>query len=123
MNKINRRDFFRKSLIAGASISPLQVIGRSLTNPSATQATTVKLQVRGANDDIRAAVIGFNGQGRFHIHSLLNLKGVRVVALCDVDKDVLDRETKAIKDIGLSVESYSDIRRLLLANLLFRSLQ
>ncbi len=113
MNKINRRDFIKKSLIAGASISPLQVVGRSLTNPSAAQAGTVKLRVHGANDDIRAAVIGFNGQGRVHIHSLHDLKGVRVVALCDVDKDVLDRETKAIKDNGQSVESYSDIRRLL----------
>ena len=113
MNKVNRRDFIKKSLIAGVSISPLQVVGRSQTNPSATHPGKVQLRVRGANDDIRAAVIGFNGQGRAHIHSLQDLKGVRVVALCDVDKNVLDRETKAIKDNGQSVESYSDIRRLL----------
>jgi len=113
MNKINRRDFIKKSLIAGASISLWPAVGRSQTNPSATQSGTVQLRMRGANDDIRAAVVGFNGQGRSHIHSLRALKGVRVVALCDVDKDVLDRETKAIKDNGESVESYADIRRLL----------
>ena len=113
MKKINRRDFIKKSLIAGASISLWPVLGRSQTNPTATQAGTARLRVRGANDDIRAAVIGFNGQGRGHIRNLRSLKGVRVVALCDVDQDVLDRETKAIKDSGESVESYTDIRRLL----------
>jgi len=113
MNKINRRDFIKKSLLAGAAISFWPVVGRSQKNPAATQAGTAQLRVRGANDDIRAAVIGFNGQGRGHIRTLRNLKGVRVVALCDVDQDVLDRETKAIKDSGESVESYTDIRRLL----------
>ena len=111
MNKINRRDFIKQSLIGGASISLWPVVDRGQTNPSTTPPGKVQLRVRGANDDIRAAVIGFNGQGRVHIRSLRNLKGVRVVALCDVDKDVLDRETKAIKDNGESVDASSSSRR------------
>ena len=113
MNKFKRRDFIKKSLLAGASIGLWPEVDRGQTISSASPSGKVQLRVRGANEDIRAAVVGFNGQGKVHIRSLQNLKGVRVVALCDVDKDVLDREAKAIKDNGQTVESYSDIRLLL----------
>ena len=43
----------------------------------------------GANGDVRVAVIGLNGRGKNHLTSLSKVKGVRVVALCDVDTAVL----------------------------------
>ena len=86
---------------------------RGQTNSSSTNAGSAQLQPGGANGDIRAAVVGFNGQGRGHIRSLRNLKGVRVVALCDVDREVLDREKKGLLDSGQAVEGYTDVRRLL----------
>ena len=49
-------------------------------------------RVLGANDDLRVAVVGFNSQGRTHLQALRGLAGVRVTALCDCDRAVLDRE-------------------------------
>ncbi len=70
-------------------------------------------QVAGANDDLRVAVIGFNGRGREHIEGYRKLKGVRLVALCDVDGKVLDAETARLETAGISTAKFTDVRQLL----------
>src|SRR5438045_3418030 len=40
-------------------------------------------------------------------------KGARLVALCDVDRDILHREVKHAADLGEQVKGYTDIRKLL----------
>lgn len=72
-----------------------------------------RARVLGANDDIRVAVVGFRSQGRKHIEWLRGLPGVRVVALCDADRDVLDRELKKSGDLNEKVAGYTDVRKLL----------
>jgi predicted dehydrogenase len=67
-------------------------------------------QVAGANSDVRVAQIGFRSQGAGHISTLSKLKGVRVVALCDVDKHVLEKKAQ---ELGSGVQAYTDIRKLL----------
>jgi predicted dehydrogenase len=113
MKQINRRNFLRKSLVAGAATGLWPLLGRGQNAPASTTSAISNQQVRGANEDLRAAVIGLNGRGRDHVKQLSALKGVRVAALCDVDTDVLDRETKSIRDSGGVVETFTDIRRLL----------
>lgn len=63
----------------------------------------------GANGDIRVAVIGFRSQGSGHINTLNKMKGVRLVALCDVDKQVL---AKKAADLGGNIQTYTDMRQL-----------
>jgi predicted dehydrogenase len=70
-------------------------------------------QVPGANDDLRVAVVGFNGRGRDHIDGYRKLKGVRLVALCDVDRKVLDAEGTRLETAGISTAKFTDIRQLL----------
>ena len=67
-------------------------------------------QIIGANADIRVAVIGLNGRGGNHISSLKRIEGVRIVALCDVDRAVLE---KAKAQVGGDVKTYVDVRELL----------
>ncbi len=64
----------------------------------------------GSNSDIRVAQIGFRSQGAGHIKTLSKMKGVRLVALCDVDQHVL--EAKA-QELGSGIKTYTDIRKLL----------
>ena len=64
----------------------------------------------GSNGDIRVAQIGFRSQGAGHLATLTKMKGVRVVALCDVDSKVLQPKAKAMGD---GVQAYTDIRKLL----------
>jgi len=95
--KMNRRKF-----IYGATVS---TVATGLSARSWAQ-------VPGANSDLRAAVIGFNGRGKEHISEWRRLKGVRLAALCDVDKAVLDREVNKLTESG-SIETYTDLRKLL----------
>src|SRR5918999_1772192 len=61
----------------------------------------------------RVAVVGFRAQGNHHIKCLHGLSGVRVVALCDADRDVLNRGVKAFADRNQKVAGYADVRQLL----------
>ncbi|HET6247645.1 MAG TPA: Gfo/Idh/MocA family oxidoreductase [Tepidisphaeraceae bacterium] len=93
-------------------------------------------QIVGSNNDIRIAVIGFNGRGNSHIDAWRKIKGVRLVGLCDADKAVLERGYKrvmakapanqpatqpskaATSELHASaapprIEKYSDLRKLL----------
>lgn len=67
-------------------------------------------QVTGANGDIRLAVAGLNGRGKNHLKYISEVKGARVVALCDVDSAVLQ---KTATQLGRPVKTYTDIRELL----------
>jgi predicted dehydrogenase len=97
MKRITRRCFLRKgSLTAGAALT---------LAPWA--------RVLGANQDVRVGVVGFRSQGRYHIKLLRELPGVRVVALCDVDRGVLGREAKAFADRNEKVDAYTDVRKML----------
>lgn len=104
MKHMDRRTFLKTSALTTAAVGLLPAMGR---------AQPARGQVRGANEDIRVAVAGFNGRGRSHISELSNVKGVRVVALCDVDKDVLAKGTEEFKKRGQQIETYQDIRKVI----------
>jgi len=95
MKRITRRNFLKSSLAAGAT----------LTIPFS--------RVRGANDDIRVAVVGIGSQGSNHINWFRQIPGVRVVAICDADKSFLEREEKKFTDCNEKVGTYIDYRKLL----------
>ena len=95
VENMRRRDFVKGSVAAGVALAlPFS-------------------SVRGANDDIRVAVVGLHGRGRGLIASFRNTEGVRVVALCDVDGTILDQEVKKFKTRDEKVDAYTDYRRML----------
>ncbi len=97
MDQPNRRNFLKTT--AGAVLASNLVIRNTAT---------------GANDVIRAAVVGVRGRGGSHIAGLEELDGVEVVALCDVDETVLnDRAAKFKEKYGRDVKKYVDYRELL----------
>jgi len=97
MQHITRRNFLKGSVAAG--------VGLALASPFS--------RVRGANDDIRVAVVGINGRGGSHIGAFDKMDGVRLAALCDVDRKVLERGAKLFADKNKKVDTYVDIRKLL----------
>lgn len=111
MNNLNRRRFLKKSLLAAASSSLLPALGAKAQPQSVT--ATPHSRVLGANEDIRFAVAGFHGRGKDHLEGMRNVKGTRLVALCDVDSSVLAREIQKCRDRQEQVEGYTDIRKLL----------
>lgn len=96
MSPTSRRDFLKKSTAAGLSLA---------LSPHA--------RVLGANDAVRVGVIGLRNQGRNHVRWMRSLPGVRVVAVCDPDADVLAREVRGFENRDEPVAAYADLRKLL----------
>jgi predicted dehydrogenase len=80
---------------------------------ASAQTTGVSSRVRGANDDIRLAIVGLKKKGKEHLDIFPKVPGVRIVALCDADTRFLDEEEKKFKDRGEKVTRYVDYRQLL----------
>jgi predicted dehydrogenase len=71
-------------------------------------------RVLGANDDIRIAVIGVGSQGGGHMNYFSKIPGVRLVAICDADRDhVENRAADFEKKNGVKLKTYTDMRQLL----------
>lgn len=95
MKRMTRRGFMKGSLAAGISIAvPFS-------------------RLRGANEAIRVAVVGIRNQGANHINWFRKIPGVRIAAICDADREFLDREEKKFKDRNEKVDTYIDYRKLL----------
>jgi predicted dehydrogenase len=61
-------------------------------------------KILGANDDIGVAVVGFRSRGQALMNSFEAIDGVRVVALCDADQTVIDREAAKRPDAFTSTD-------------------
>lgn len=94
MNHLSRRQFVKGTLTAALSLG-------------------ASSRIYGANEAIRVGIVGFHGRGKDHIEGFRKLEGVRIVALCDVDSDVLAKEAKAFADRNEKVDTYTDVRKLL----------
>ena len=81
------------------------------TTLGAAAAVSVASRVHAADvADIRVAQIGFRGQGGGHIKNL----GNHIVALCDVDEQVLNKKAQELSRGGKRKPAlYTDYRKLL----------
>jgi predicted dehydrogenase len=104
MKNFNRRQFLKTSLVTSAALGLWPKLGsRSLAGSN----------IVGANGDIRYAVVGFGGRGQEHIKEMGEVKGTRLVALCDVDSHTLNKELQKCQNRGEQVAGFTDVRKLL----------
>lgn len=102
---MKRRDFLHNSslFLAGAGVAgmlpgELPLMGRKIA----------------AADKIRVGAIGIKGMGWSDLSSFLKDPRVQCVALCDIDKNVLDSRVAELGQKGISIKNTSgDYRRLL----------
>jgi predicted dehydrogenase len=100
----NRRRFLKQSVAASTGVFYIAKTSWAQKSPG---------------DTINMAVIGFKGRGGSHISGYKGLgkEGVRVAALCDVDKEVLNKGMAALEkekgDDKYQLSSYTDLRKLL----------
>jgi predicted dehydrogenase len=102
--KNSRRKFISSAsaIVAGAGITSVF--------PSTLAAFP---QFSSAADPIRVGAIGINGMGWSDLTAILKNPGVECVALCDVDKNVLDKRAAELAAKGAKVKTYADYRELL----------
>ena len=102
----NRRNFIKKSFIYSTGL------GASLLFPVELLAT-VRNKVS-PNDTIQVGLIGCRGMGFTDLISMLKISEVKVVALCDVDKNVLESRSNDLNKAGVKKPKfYQDYRKLL----------
>jgi predicted dehydrogenase len=95
--KVGRRAFVKRSTVAATVVVASPMILDS--------------QVFGANDRIRAAVLGVHGQGKSHIEALMATGNVDVTMLCDPDSEVsAQRAGEFETKYGRKVKTVQDLR-------------
>ena len=104
----NRRSFLQQSstLIGGG------VLLSSLNNP----AFSIFRSGIAPSDQLNIGAIGINGMGFSDLSAALKIPGVNLVALCDVDKNVLDKRLADLDKMKIDtskVKTYNDYRQLL----------
>lgn len=69
--------------------------------------------VPAAADKIRVAAIGINSMGWADVNAVMKNPGVECVALCDVDRNVLDKRAAELAGKGIQVKTFGDYRKVL----------
>jgi predicted dehydrogenase len=89
---------------------------RTLLKRSALGAAAIVLPIgclrKGALTDVRVAICGLHGRGKYHLDDMLKMEGVRVVAICDVDQRELRKHEPAVRAAQPAARSYIDYRKL-----------
>lgn len=100
---MNRKNFIKKTaLITSAGLLTHSPI--AFGNP---------YKIIGSNEKIKFGTIGLNNMGWHDSMRLLRVPNVELVAICDVDKNILKKRNYELKKSGIKVKKFSDYRNLL----------
>jgi hypothetical protein len=101
----SRRDFVKNTSTALAGM------GLSMGLPWEALANSKK--TISANDKIGIGVIGIKGMGWTDLQSMMKIPDTQVVAICDVDENVLSERKEELKKGGLEVKAFVEYRKML----------
>lgn len=68
------------------------------------------------SDQVNVGVIGINGMGWSNLQAILKISGVNLVALCDIDKNIIDKRLAELAKMNIEVSKikiFNDHRNLL----------
>jgi len=99
----NRRQFLTRTSAAGLAFG----LGCAVPAPAVLAAG------RSPNEEIRVACVGIRGRGQSHVDGFSAIRGVKVVALCDVDEKVLGAGAESLEErTGRKIKRLVDYRKL-----------
>ncbi len=102
---LNRREFISASTVAGATL-----LLEGCKPKAATKTAAVSKSPLNA---INIALIGYGEEGKVLLESILNIEGVRLVALCDIWDYHLQEGARYLGKVGNEVRTYTDYEDLL----------
>jgi predicted dehydrogenase len=102
---LNRRDFISATAVAGA--------GLLLEGCKSESSQGKAAQKKSSLNTINVALIGFGEEGKVLLDPLLNIEGVRVVALCDIWDFHRNEGARYLEKIGNPVNAYENYEDLL----------
>jgi predicted dehydrogenase len=102
---LNRRDFISATAVAGA--------GMLLNGCKSESGEEKAAQKKSSLNTINVALIGYGEEGKVLLDPLLNIEGVRVVALCDIWDFHRNEGARYLEKIGNPVNAYENYEDLL----------
>jgi predicted dehydrogenase len=105
VDKLNRRDFISATAVAGAGM-----LLEACKSDSGEQKDAIK---KSSLNTINVALIGFGEEGKILLESLLNIEGVRLVALCDIWEYHRGEGQRYLQKLGIDVRAYENYEDLL----------
>ena len=102
---LNRRDFISATAVAGA--------GMLLNGCKSESGEEKAAQKKSSLNTINVALIGYGEEGKVLLDPLLNIEGVRVVALCDIWDFHRNGGARYLEKIGNPVNAYENYEDLL----------
>ncbi|WP_085536013.1 Gfo/Idh/MocA family protein [Massilibacteroides vaginae] len=101
-----RRDFIKKAALGVSTLS----LGGFVNNVNASSYSNIK----GANDQIRVAVIGVNSRGRALAVNFAKQKGCVISHICDVDSRAIEKCIDAVSKVQKDkIKGEKDFRKVL----------
>jgi predicted dehydrogenase len=101
---LNRREFLGAT-VAGATL----LLNSCKSTPEAKPAVART----SPHDVIQVALVGYGEEGKVLLESLLNIEGVRVVALCDIWEYHRNEGLRYLQKLGNDVRGYEDFEDML----------
>jgi predicted dehydrogenase len=102
---LNRRDFISATAVAGA--------GMLLDGCKSESGEEKAAQKKSSLNTINIALIGYGEEGKVLLEPLLNIEGVRVVALCDIWDFHRNEGARYLEKLGNRVNAYENYEDLL----------
>ena len=102
---LNRRDFIGATAVAGA--------GMLLNGCKSDSGEQKAAQKKSSLNTINIALIGYGEEGKVLLEPLLNIEGVRVVALCDIWDFHRNEGARYLEKVGNPVNAYENYEDLL----------
>ena len=90
MSEINRRNFIKKTTLAGAALT----VG---SNATATASKQIETPIK---SKLKIGLIGMGMRGRGHLDLLLRRSDCDVTAICDIDADAIAKSNEMIAKAG-----------------------
>ncbi len=105
VDKLNRREFISTTAVASAAM-----LLEACKSNSGEQTAAVK---KSSLNTINVALVGYGEEGKVLLESLLNIEGVRLVALCDIWDYHRGEGQRYLQKLGNEVRSYENYEDLL----------
>src|SRR6056297_1339112 len=96
--KYNRREFLKKGLAGSLGIAAGTSLLSHCSLPANYQWPTA--YSRKPLNEVKIGFIGVGGMGSAHVRNLLNIKGAKIVAVCDIVEDKVKRIQNWHKEQG-----------------------
>jgi hypothetical protein len=97
--KDNRRDFLKKGMAAGLTVSLSSLINCSNTLSLPAGEANLRFAVP-AIDPVKIGFVGIGGMGSVHVQNLLNIDGVQIKAVCDIVQSKVEKAQQWVVEAG-----------------------